>query len=101
MSVDLEKLTPLQRTLAAEALETVPDGVTKFTINATDGGDSVKYGVMASPPFMLNDEAVAALREIFLLYRDGGDPLRGLTCEIAQKPDKSWGLAMEYDYLNP
>jgi hypothetical protein len=99
MSVDLEKLTPLQRTLAAEALETVPDGVTKFTINATDGGNSVKYGLTASTPFMLNDEAIAALREIFLLYRDGGDPLRGLTCEIAQGPGGNWGLAMEYDYV--
>jgi hypothetical protein len=99
MSVNLEKLTPLQRTLAAEALETVPPGVTQFTINASDGGNSVKYGLSAAVPFALSDEAVAALRDIFLLYRDGGDPLRGLTCEIKQGQDKKWGLAMEYDYL--
>lgn len=98
MSVDTAKLTLLQRKFASSALETCPEGVSQFTVVATSTGSSMSYKLKARPPFMLNDEAEATLREIFLLYQSGGDPLRGLTCEFEDKPDRGWSMAMEYDY---
>ncbi len=98
MSVDTGKLTLLQRKLASNALETCPPNVSKFAIVAKDNGNSLKYEVQARPPFVLNDEAEATLKEIFILYESGGDPLRGFTCEFTEKPDETWGMVMEYDY---
>ena len=44
------------------------------------------------------DEAIATIRELFLLYRAGGNPLKALFVEIGEKPDGTWSMAVEYDY---
>ncbi len=66
--IDYAKLTSHQHAFVRAALETVPDDVSSFAIDATKIDGQLAVRVKSATPFALSDDAVAAVNDIFALH---------------------------------
>ena len=86
----------LQQQLTRETLVTKPDGIAKYEIWARQSGNNMRLEM--SPPFELSDEAVAAIREMFLFNQKNGQNITGMHLTFTETDSKSWKMASDYEH---
>jgi hypothetical protein len=79
-----------------ETLKTKPADLVQYEIWARESGNSLQ--LQLSPPFELSDDAVTAVREMFLFMRKSGQAICGMHLTAAQQSNKAWQLAADYEY---
>ncbi len=95
--IDYAKLTSHQQAFVRAALETVPDDVSSFAIDATKIDGQLTVRVKSATPFALSDDAVTAVNDIFTLHETAGQALTGIRSELVED-DGAWDMSMEFDY---
>jgi len=93
---DFEEHIRLQQRITRETLATKPDGLAKYEIWARQVGNTMQ--LQMSPPFELNDDAVEAIREMFLFTRKNGQNITGMHITFAETDSKAWKMSSDYEY---
>ncbi len=86
----------LQQEIVRQTLQTKPDDVTSYEIWARQSGATMQ--LQMKPPFELSDEAVAAIREMFLFTRANGQDITGMHMTFTETDSRSWQIASDYEY---
>jgi hypothetical protein len=95
-SFDFEEHIRLQQQIILETVATKPDALTRYEI-WTRGSDKTMQ-IQMSPPFELTDEAVEAIREMFIFSKKNGQSFTGMHLTFSETEGKNWKMSSDYEH---
>ena len=93
---DFEEHIRLQQQIIYETVQTKPEPLTRFEIWAR--GSDKAMQIEMSPPFELSDEAVEAIREMFIFSKKNGQNFKAMHLTFSETESKSWKMSSDYEY---
>lgn len=86
----------LQQQLTRATLATKPDGVKQYEIWARSSGS--KMQLQMQPSFELSDEAIEAVREMFVFNQKNGQNITGMHLTFTEAEGGAWKMASDYEH---